>query len=200
MTPTRRAPALDAAEEAAPSDIADAVATMVETGKETLAAPPQEEGPPDIPPAEFFEASQEVGTWVGDNCDVTSIDATATNYEFAGIEDVEAGRALVQLQNDGTEFHEIVLMRIEDGETRPLEELLQLPEEEVGEIVTEVGGSTFAPPGTGTASTVELEPGRHVAICFIPVGATPEALQSGQLDENAQPHFLHGMVEEFQVS
>jgi hypothetical protein len=191
--------ALDAAEEAAPSDIADAVQTMVATGREQLEAPPQQEGPPDIPSDEYFDAASEVGAWAADNCDFTTMDVTAKNYEFEGVEDIDAGTALVQLKNEGTEFHEIALMRIADGETRPLDELLKLPPEEVGTVATEVGGS-FAPPSAGNATTFDLEPGRYVALCFVPVGATPEALQSGQqLDEN-NGHFMHGMVAEFQVS
>jgi hypothetical protein len=192
--------ALDAAENAAPSDIADAVKTMVATGHEQLEAPPQQEGPPDLPSDEYFDASSEVGAWAADNCDFTTMDVTAKNYEFAGVEDIDAGTALVQLGNEGTEFHEIAFLRIADGETRPLDELLKLPQDELGTVVTEVSGAAFAPPGAGNATTVELEPGRYAALCFVPVGATPEALQSGQpLDEN-NGHFMHGMVAEFQVS
>jgi hypothetical protein len=38
-----------------------------------------------------------------------------------------------------------------------------------------------------------------VPICFVPVGATPEALASGAdlNDENGQ--YMHGMVTEFEV-
>jgi hypothetical protein len=198
--PAAAGAALDAAEKGAPSDISTAVKTMVATGREQLAAPPQEGGPPDIPPAEYFDAAEKVGAWAADNCDFTTMDVTAKNYEFEGLEDVSAGTTLVQLTNEGTEFHEIVLMHIADGETRPLDELLKLPPEEVGNVATEVGGATFAPPSAGNATTVDLEPGRYAALCFVPVGATPEALQSGQqLDEN-NGHFMHGMVAEFQVS
>jgi hypothetical protein len=47
---------------------------------------------------------------------------------------------------------------------------------------------------------VDLEPGRYVIACFLPVGATPEnmeALESGELQ--GPPHFTQGMLEEFTV-
>jgi hypothetical protein len=46
----------------------------------------------------------------------------------------------------------------------------------------------------------ELDPGRYVAICFVPVGATPEALASGGPLPEDDGHFVHGMVTEFEVT
>ena len=55
-------------------------------------------------------------------------------------------------------------------------------------------------PGAGSYVTSELEPGRYVALCFIPVGATPDAMASGAALDEGQPHAMHGMVAEFQVT
>ncbi|MGQ0825517.1 MAG: hypothetical protein ACT4OX_10925 [Actinomycetota bacterium] len=40
---------------------------------------------------------------------------------------------VIRFKNDGTEFHEIAVIPIPDSETRSLEELLELPEEETAD-------------------------------------------------------------------
>jgi hypothetical protein len=193
--------ALQAAEEAAPAQVSAAVGTMVTEAKTMMAeaesAP--EEGPPPIPSDAFFAASVDVGGYLGDNCDFGSIDVTATNYKFDGIpESVPAGTTILNFDNGGTEFHEMVLMQVAEGEERPLAELMALPEDQVDSLITEKG-FVLAPPGAQTYVTAELDPGRYVAICFVPVGATPEALQSGAPLNEEDGHFMHGMVTEFEV-
>jgi hypothetical protein len=163
--------------------------------------PPAEDGPPVIPSDDFFTATVEVGDWMADNCDYADLPVTAQNYEFQGIpEEAPAGETLIRLTNEGTEYHEVALMKIADGEERSIEELLALPEEEVGAVASDVG-FVFAPPSLGSWTKVDLEPGRYVALCFIPVGSTPDVVQSGAPPaEDAQPHFMEGMVFEFTVA
>jgi hypothetical protein len=194
--------ALKAAEEAAPAQVSAAVGTMVTEAKAMMAesesAP--EEGPPPIPSDAFFAASVDVGGYLADNCDFATLDVTATNYQFDGIADsVSAGTTVVNFDNAGTEFHEIALVRIDEGEERSLEELMALPEDEVDSLITEKG-FVLAPPGAQTYFTADLDPGRYVAICFVPVGATPEALASGAVLNDEDGHFMHGMVAEFEVA
>lgn len=43
------------------------------------------------------------------------------------------------------------------------------------------------------------EPGRYVAVCFIPVGTTPETPPE-DFENLGPPHALQGMVAEFEVS
>ena len=65
--------------------------------------------------------------------------------------------------------------------------------------MTQAGGA-FAAPGTEGYTAMELEPGRYMAICFLPEGATPEnlpKLESGEID--GAPHFTLGMISEFSV-
>jgi hypothetical protein len=185
--------AIDAALESAPDGIVEPLGTMAEAAQ---SAEGEEEGPPD---PEFFEASTEVGGFLADNCEFTNVDVTAKNYAFEGIpESLESGPALFRLTNEGTEYHEMTLFKINEGEERPINELLALPEEEAQALATVVGGA-FAPPEAGDFATVDLEPGRYAVVCFIPVGATPEALESGQEPEGA-PHFTEGMAHEFEVA
>ena len=190
---------MDEALELAPEAIADDAEVLVTESKEMAAQPETEDGPPVIPSDEFFASSVAVGDYVVDNCDMGSVDVTATEYAFDGIaESVPAGTTVFRFDNAGQEFHEVALMKVADGETRSAEELLALPEEEAMAVVTPAG-FVFAPPGMGSYITAELEPGRYVALCFVPVGATPEAMAAGDALADAAPHFTHGMVTEFQV-
>jgi hypothetical protein len=93
----------------------------------------------------------------------------------------------------------MALVQIDEGEERSLEELLALPEDEVDSLITEKG-FVLAPPGAQTYTTADLDPGRYVAICFVPVGATPEALTSGAVLNDEDGHYMHGMVAEFEVA
>jgi hypothetical protein len=195
--------AMQEAEDSAPDEIAEAVGTMVSESKALAAEAedaPEGEGPPPIPSDGFFAASAEVGGYLGENCDLAALDVTATEYAFDGIpEEVPAGTTLLTFANDGTEFHEAVVMQIAEGEERSFEELMALPEEESMALVTNKA-FVFTPPDTETYVTAELDPGRYVAICFVPTGATPEALESGATLDESDGHFMHGMVTEFQVS
>ena len=154
-----------------------------------IAAGPQPDGaPPNVPSDEFFTAATSVGDYMADNCGYQVIDVTATDYAYDGIPaDAEAGKTLIRITNDGTEYHEVVLQRVHTGETRSVEEILALPEEEGGDLL-DYQGNAFAPPGLGNWTVVDLSAGRHAAMCFIPTGATPEAFQSGQVDDTRAAH------------
>jgi hypothetical protein len=192
--------ALQAAEDTAPAELEDAVATATAEARAMAEAPETEDGPPPMPGEAFYPAMTDISAYVSANCDVETIDVTATNYAFAGLDQpVSAGTALINLTNDGTEFHEIALMKIAEGEERPLEELMALPEEETDGLITEKA-FIFTPPGASSFATTELDAGRYVAICFVPVGATPEALQTGATLNDEDGHFMHGMVTEFEVA
>lgn len=157
--------AAEAALAAAPEEIADALTAAIETS------------PTDGPPTpEFFEAYGAVIDWVRDNCGFGHLEVIAQDYSFGGIGgEVPAGPTVVDLVNEGTEYHEIVFMRRGDDVTMPIEELLELPEEEAGEMVTFVGAA-FAAPGATGSTVVDLTPGEYIGICFIPVGSTEEAM------------------------
>ncbi len=82
----------------------------------------------------------------------------------------------------------MVVFRKADGVTLPWEELLELPDEEAEEKAQFVTAA-FAPPGEGSSTLAELEPGVYAMVCFIPVGG----------GEDGPPHFTEGMLEEFSV-
>ncbi len=185
-------PAFNAAEDTAPPDIVDEVTALI-----AAAAASEEQ---DVPGPEFFEANVAVGEYVEENCDFETIEVTALDYAFEGLPDeISAGTVLVKFVNDGAEVHELAMFTVNEGEERSLEELLALPEEEVETVATEVTGGAFALPGGTFYTTFDLVEGRTAAVCFIPVGATPDALESGEEPEGA-PHFTEGMAEEFEVT
>lgn len=144
----------------------------------------------------------------GDTVLVTGVD-----YAY---EDLPAtasvGTELTFTNASATEVHEMVLLKVADGETRPLPELLQLPEDEQS-AVTEFRGVTVAFPGEDAGFTdgsmTLTEPGRYVVICVIPTGADPQAYREAVADPNAEgppdvdggpPHVVQGMAGEIEVN
>lgn len=84
-----------------------------------------------------------------------------------------------------------------------------------GDVDGDAAAFAFAFPGTVSYGTADLTPGRYVALCFLPEGATPEVLM--QLEEAGvggpedtipedfpielgPPHFTKGMAHEFTVA
>ena len=167
---------------------------------EQAAATAEEEGPPPIPSPEYQAAGGRVGDFLVDSCDFGAVDISAKEYAFSDLPtDAAAGPTVIGFTNAGNEFHELILVKLADGEERPLEELLALPDEEVDGLITDTAFA-FAPPDTATTVTADLDPGRYVSICFVPVGITPAALESGAPLDDTDGHFMHGMVDEFRVA
>jgi hypothetical protein len=124
----------------------------------------------------------------------TEVTITARDYEFEGAEALEAGGTFaITLENEGTELHEFALVRLADDEERPAEEIIASGEEPE---MTDVAFG-IACPGDSTTFNAEIsEPGRYVAVCFVPVGTTPEATE----EPEGPPHAAEGMFFEFEIS
>jgi hypothetical protein len=188
-------PAVEAALAAAPADVKPALEGVVaafSTG--------------DTESPAFTEPYGEMMSWMKDNCGYSNLDVTTTEYAFAGIPDeVPAGPTIITMTNLGEEFHEVLLMRKNDGVTESFEEILALGEEESQSMVT-FAGAAFGPPGAESHGVANLNPGEYLAICFLPEGATPELMAQmegpeSSLPEGAgPPHFTHGMLFEFTVT
>jgi hypothetical protein len=158
------------------------------------------------------EAETTTTTEAEDDAAPGTVEVTAVDYAFEGLpETVPAGTKLTFTNTSETELHELVVMRIPDEEERPLEELLALPEEELGAIFGAGMPATvlLAPPGGEQVSAVGdgtiAEPGRYAVVCFIPTGADPAAyLESAGPDgppdvPGGPPHIVHGMHAELVV-
>jgi hypothetical protein len=131
-----------------------------------------------------------------ENCGWNVVDVTATDYAFAGIPDeLEAGVTSFELANDGTELHELIVLRKNDDTTESFDELLALPQEEAETKVTPVGAAFSTPGEEGVYAVADLTAGEYMAICFIPVGLVDEEAQA-----DGPPHFTQGMLHQFTVA
>ncbi len=165
---------------------------------EVIATGFEEQGEGFFESTEFGENFSTVGAVANDACANEILDIVAIDYGFEGVPgEVSAGLIGVNFSNDGAELHELVILRKNDGVDQSFDELFALGEEEGQKLVTEAGGS-FAFPGEDAAGLFDLTtPGEYVAVCFIPVGTTPDAGDEGG---SGPPHFTEGMKAEFTVS
>jgi hypothetical protein len=139
---------------------------------------------------------------------------TAVDYRFDDLpSSVKAGTTLTLKNGSDKELHEMVLARLPDGETRSVEELMRLPEDQLGALFSGPPALVmFAPPGDGEPILAVgdgklSEKGRYLVMCSIPTGADPAAfLQAAQNSSGGPPevaggppHFTHGMYGEITV-
>lgn len=116
---------------------------------------------------------------------------------FEGLpEGVPAGAQTWEVTNNGEQLHEILVLQLAEG--LDLGGVMGILTAEPG--ATPEGGAPAGPPfeaigGTAPMSPgatnyleLDLQPGTHVAICFIPDA------------ETGMPHFLMGMIAEFNVT
>ena len=179
-----------AAAEVAPDDAVEPL--------ETIADGFEDEGEAFFESEDFGENFATVGKIANDECADEVLEVDAVDYGFEGLPaEVEAGLVGIDFSNKGTELHELVILRKNDGVTQSFDEILALGEEEGQALVTEAGGS-FAFPGESAATLIDVEDsGEYAAVCFIPVGSTPDAGEEGG---DGPPHFTQGMKSEFTVS
>ena len=145
---------------------------------------------------EVEEASTRAHAYDLESCGWQRVDVSAVDYEFKGIpSEPEAGTTSFEFSNDGTELHEMILIRKNDDTEETFDELLAMPEEEARTKTSSVGAA-FAEPGEeGVYVVADLTPGEYIAICFIPVGTA-----DAETEVDGPPHFTQGMKTEFRVS
>lgn len=190
--------AVDAVDANAPSDLADSARVLTDAVRDVLASGGQDFSSFETP--EFTAAKTEVDGYTFAECRFdAAISVEGADYSFTGLpDDVPAGRVAVMFSNEGSEAHEIVLARRNDGVTESFADLLALPEEEAMSKVTMVGG-TFAPVnGSSSLLVADLEPGDYIAVCFVPVGTM--MTDDGPTEGEGAPHLAHGMQQEFTVT
>ena len=161
-------------------------------------------------PVETTAAEETTATTPGADAAVgETVAVTAVDYRFEGLPETVPVGTKISLTNGGTEPHEFVAMLIPEEETRPVEELVQLPEEELGAIfgaaepatvILAATGQTDV-PGAVVGDGTLTEPGRYAIVCFLPVGSDDSILDSeGPPPEGSTPpHASQGMVAELTV-
>ena len=163
---------------------------------------------------EFAEAYAALIDYMKANCGYAEINATASEFQFEGLpSEVPAGPTIFTLENAGEQVHDIFVMRLNDDDTLSADEIEALPKDEVMTIGTLVAFA-FAFPGAASYATADLAPGRHVTVCLVFDGATPEVLMQLQElgvngpDDTIPPdtgieigdrHYTLGMIHEFTV-
>ncbi|MDP8937083.1 MAG: hypothetical protein M3O23_05050 [Actinomycetota bacterium] len=153
-----------------------------------------------------------LGGACGDGDDTKTV--TATDYRFENLpKTVKAGTTLTLKNESDKELHEMVVSRLPDNERRSADELVKLPEDELGGLFQGPPALVlFDPPGD--AEPIKAlgdgkltEKGRYLVICSIPTGADPaeflkaaEAAQGGPPQvAGGPPHFTRGMYGEITV-
>lgn len=138
------------------------------------------------------------------------LDVTLTDFSYGELpDDVSAGTRL-QIDNASeTELHELVAVRLADGDDRSVDEIVASGLDEVlsagppaAVLLAAPGGKQIAAVGDG----VLAEPGRYLLLCAIPTGAdVQEYLDAAKTSdgppqvEGGPPHFVHGMVDDLVV-
>jgi hypothetical protein len=141
--------------------------------------------------------------------DHATVDVRAVDFAFENLpRTIEAGTKLTLSNGAASELHELVAIRLPDGEDRPVPELLQLPEAELGALLgasppatvllAAPGGDQISAVGDGTIT----EPGRYLIMCSIPMGVAPAVYLAVAAEAGGEqpdvaggpPHFLSGMA------
>jgi plastocyanin len=119
----------------------------------------------------------------GRSQDPGRIQVQAEEYKFGGVPStMPQGVATFVLENVGQEPHEFGLAKITGS--KPIEELVRLPQDQVREFIKQVGG-TVAKPGDEASFKATLRPGRYGYVCFV--------------ETKGKPHAAMGMFGEFIV-
>jgi hypothetical protein len=132
------------------------------------------------------------------SCGYQQLQATGREYEFQGLPTtVPAGKVAIQFTDEGSEIHELEVLRIKGKDSA--KKLAGLSESQLGKKAEDVG-STFAMPGqTGYAFADMSKPGRYLVVCHLPVGSTsPQAAEEAG-KKHAKTHAQRGMYQEIKV-
>lgn len=173
-------PLYDEIEATAPDEIEDAVGRRLQVGRQAV-----ETGEEDLS-LEAREAERVVDEFVLSECDVASRDVMMTEYAFSGLEEeIDTGVTAFVLRNDGAEDHEIGVYLVPEGTSLSPDELLA----DGAPPLERVGGSEL-PAGEGVATFMDLEPGRYVVACLLPVDPA---------DDESPTHAAEGMLTELVV-
>lgn len=142
-----------------------------------------------------------------------TVEVTGDDYFFKGVPAKIAPGTVISFTNASKkEVHELVALRVKEGETRPASALLQLPEAE-RDAAAEFRGVAIAFPEekaiTPEGPVTLTQPGRYLFVCVIPTGADPAAYREAVKNPNPSgpppsvpggpPHVANGMVAEVTV-
>jgi len=175
--------------EALVDGLPEALAPDGEVLTAAVAAVAEEGDPEALFSPEGTQAQTNIGAFAFEGCDGERVQVEATEFAFEGIPgELPAGRVNVMFRNNGTDEHEMIVLRRADGSDATFEELA---EQGPDALFTEAtfAGVTFASPSTTGYTALDLEPGTYFLVCTIPTGDDPDA----------EPHSAHGMHQTVEV-
>lgn len=181
---------LDSALAKAPGGIRNEVRQVVPLVKQAMAS----EEPDTVFFSDNFRKIEDaIDRWVIDNCGVRRHDVTAVDYRFENIPyPVWEGRFAIHLENTGKEIHELAVFKINDGVTESAANLVALPPEQLFTKI-QFAEAIATVEGTEDDEVLDLEAGRYLYACFVPVGTTKNG------DGTGPPHAQRGMYGELNV-
>jgi hypothetical protein len=112
---------------------------------------------------------------------------TLEDFAFTFSRPLKPGKQVIEVQNHGSQSHELVLVKLVPGKTVH-DVIASIEDRNAEQAGMPVGGVTPMSVGESNWVSVDLEPGTYGLICFIPD-------QRG----DGKPHFMHGMTKEFEV-
>lgn len=108
------------------------------------------------------------------------------DFDFQLSTPLTAGRHTIQVENAGSQPHEIAFIRLEPGKTPA--DIGTWAEKPVGPMPGAVeGGVSGIMPGAHAWAEVDFPPGDYALMCFFPAA-------------DGKPHFVHGMAKVVHVS
>ena len=128
-------------------------------------------------------------TW-GRPAPVADVEVGLIDMALRGFEEpIPAGPTLWRVTNHGTTWHDVSTLKAPDGST--VDDLFAAFETASEDQVfpdgyTTTGGVGATSPGVTTWVEMDLQPGTHIAACFLP-------------GEDGMPHAFHGMIATFEV-
>jgi hypothetical protein len=150
------------------------------SASEGTPAPPSPVG--STPAAATITATPVVST-------ATEYSIQAADFSFGALPDMPSGLISFTIRNDGQEPHHAQIVRLKNGKTmNDLQAAIPQGEAAIVALVEAPGGPGVVDPGqTGLPAMVNLQPGQHALLCFVP-------------SADGVPHLAKGMVRAFNVA
>ena len=122
--------------------------------------------------------------------DLPAPDATIEVKDFQiAMPEGFTGSGLVEMRNTGSQPHEVIFVRANDGATIADAFAWYGGDQSTPPPFTFAGGLGSAEPGSSSYARLDLRPGTYAAVCFLP-----------DVMGDMQAHAAHGMVAQFEVS